>query len=145
MMTIYTCPRSTANYYIALWHRHSGMVVGSIVCLACYKRGVLVGVATIGRPVARALDNGRTWEVTRVATDGTRNACSALYAEARRRARMAEMQRLVTYTCEGESGASLRALGLAAPVRLMKRSEAGWQTRDNRKTGGRAAFRWELL
>jgi hypothetical protein len=144
-MMIYTCPLSTANYHIGLWHRHSGMVTGALFCLAAYKRNVLVGVATIGRPVARALDDGQTWEVTRVATDGTRNACSALYADARRRARHAGIVRLVTYTREGESGASLRALGIAAPVRLPKRSETGWQTRGNRKTGGRAAFRWELL
>ena len=144
-MNIYTCPLSCANYHIGLWHRHSGMVTGALFCLAAYKRNVLVGVATIGRPVARMFDNGRTWEVTRVATDGTPNACSALYAEARRRARQAGIVRLVTYTREGESGASLRALGIGPPVALRKRSETEWQTRGNRKTGGRAAFRWELL
>ena len=144
-MNIYTCPLSCANYHIGLWHRHSGMVTGALFCLAAYKRNVLVGVATIGRPVARALDDGRTWEVTRVATDGTRNACSALYAEARRRARQAGIVRLVTYTREGESGASLRALGIGPPVTLRPRPETGWQNRSNRKTGGRAAFRWELL
>ena len=143
-MIIYRCPLSTANYYIGLWHRHSGMVVGAIFCLAAYKRGVLVGVATIGRPVARLLDDGQTWEVTRVATDGTKNACSALYAEARRRARMNNIPRLITYTREGESGSSLKALGIA-PIRLPKKKETGWQNRDNRKAGERAAFRWELL
>lgn len=144
-MNIYTCPLSTANYHIGLWHRHSGMVAGCVLCLAAYKRNVLVGVAVIGRPVARVLDNGHTWEVTRVATDGTRNACSALYAEARRRAIAAGIVRLVTYTREGESGASLRALGIGQPIKLRKRSEAGWQSRNNRKNSGRAAFRWELL
>ena len=144
-MVIYACPLSTANYYIGLWHRHSGMVTGALFCLACYKRNVLVGVAVIGRPVARAFDDNQTWEVTRLATDGTRNACSALYAEARRRARRAGVARLITYTRAGESGASLRALGIAAPVRLPQRSEAGWQSKGNRKAGERAAFRWELL
>ncbi|MGH3656693.1 MAG: XF1762 family protein, partial [Micromonosporaceae bacterium] len=42
--------------------------------------GVLRGVAIAGRPVARHFDDGQTIEVTRVATDGARNACSMLYA-----------------------------------------------------------------
>lgn len=144
-MNIYTCPLSTANYHIALWHRHSGMVVQAILCLAAYKGNVLVGVATVGRPVARCLDNGATWEVTRVATDGTRNACSALYAETRRRAKRAGIERLVTYTRASESGSSLRALGIKPPIRLPSRKANGWQNRSNRKSGEPAVFRWHIL
>lgn len=40
------------------------------------KDEMLVGVAIVGRPVARLLDDDHTLEVVRVATDGTRNACS---------------------------------------------------------------------
>lgn len=72
---------------------------------------VIHGVAIVGRPVARGLDNGWTLEVTRLATDGTKNACSALYAAAWRAARAMGYQRLVTYTLPAEGGASLRAAG----------------------------------
>jgi hypothetical protein len=41
-------------------------------------RGVLIGA----RPVARALDDERTLEIARVATDGMRNANSKLYGHA---------------------------------------------------------------
>ena len=40
--------------------------------------GVLRGVAIVGRPNARMLQNGLTAEITRLATDGCPNACSAL-------------------------------------------------------------------
>lgn len=72
---------------------------------------VIVGVAIVGRPVARGLDDRWTLEVTRCATDGTKNACSALYAAAWRAARAMGYQRLITYTLPSEGGASLRAAG----------------------------------
>lgn len=65
----------------------------------------------IGRPVARALDDGLTLEVNRVATDGAKNACSALYGAAWRAARALGYRRLVTYTLATEPGTSLDAAG----------------------------------
>jgi len=50
-------------------------------------------------------------EVTRVATDGTPNACSLLYAAAWQAAKALGYRTLLTYTQKGESGASLRAAG----------------------------------
>jgi hypothetical protein len=73
--------------------------------------GKVRGVAMVGRPVARALDDGWTLEVTRVATDGARNACSMLYGAAWRAARALGFRKLVTYTLPEEGGASLRAAG----------------------------------
>lgn len=52
-----------------------------------------------------------TAEVVRVATDGTRNACSMLYGAAWRACRALGYRRLVTYTLPEEGGASLRAAG----------------------------------
>jgi len=46
-----------------------------------------------------------------VATDGTPNACSMLYAACWRAAKALGYRRLVTYTQDGETGASLRAAG----------------------------------
>lgn len=71
----------------------------------------LVGVVMVCRPVARHLDDGCTLEVSRLCTDGTRNACSRLYAAALREARRRGYSRLVTYTLAREDGASLRAVG----------------------------------
>lgn len=73
--------------------------------------GELVGVAIVGRPVARMLQDGYTCEVTRLCTDGTRNACSKLYAAARQAAIAKGYVRGVTYILGAETGASLRAAG----------------------------------
>ena len=71
----------------------------------------VVGVAIVGRPVGRFLDDGWTLEVTRLCTDGTHNACSMLYAAAWRAARAMGYRRVVTYILESETGASLKAAG----------------------------------
>lgn len=81
----------TANEFVRRLHRHSRPVVGhkfAVGVEACTRvdgeRWALVGVAIVGRPVAPRLDDGRAVEVTRLCTDGTRNACSMLYGAARR-------------------------------------------------------------
>ena len=67
--------------FTAMWHRHHAPPTGMKFTVgAADETGALVGVAITGRPVARHLDDGATLEVTRVATDGTANACSMLYA-----------------------------------------------------------------
>ncbi|MEV5935266.1 XF1762 family protein [Streptomyces sp. NPDC052079] len=74
-------------------------------------------MAIVGRPVARHLDDGATLEVTRTATDGARNANSLLHGAAWRAAKALGYWRLVTYTQDGESGASLRGAGWHTPSR----------------------------
>lgn len=101
-----------ANRFVAEHHRHHAPVVGHKFSLGvCDQGGDLRGVAIVGRPVARRLDGGWTLEVTRVATDGCPNACSALYSAAWRAARALGYRRLVTYTLASEPGTSLRAAG----------------------------------
>lgn len=73
--------------------------------------GQLVGVGTAGRPVARHFDDGLTIEVNRTCTDGTVNANSMIYGALWRAAKALGYMRGITYTQEGESGASLRAAG----------------------------------
>jgi hypothetical protein len=73
--------------------------------------GVIVGVAIVGRPVSRMRDDGETAEITRLCTDGTRNACSFLYGAASRAAFALGFKRIGTYTLPEEGGASLRAAG----------------------------------
>lgn len=84
---------------------------GCLFCVAVADRVGVAGVAIVGRPVSRMLQDGWTAEVVRLATDGTRNACSILYGAAWRAARALGYRRLVTYTLPEEGGASLRAAG----------------------------------
>lgn len=100
-----------ANAFVARHHRHHKPVAGTKFCVAVAIGGEIAGVALIGRPVARALDDGWTLEVNRCCTDGTKNACSMLYAAAWRAARALGYQKLITYTLPEEGGASLRAAG----------------------------------
>lgn len=98
--------------FVAAWHRHNAPPRGMVFCLgAADDTDSLVGVAIVGRPVARHFDDGTTLEVTRTCTDGTRNVNSLLYGAAWRAARALGYRRLVTYTQAEESGASLRAAG----------------------------------
>lgn len=108
-----------ANAFVATHHRHHRPAVGhkfSIAVSLMSSSGValelrLCGVAIVGRLVARGNDDGLTLEVTRCCTDGTRNACSALYGAAWRAARALGYTRLITYTLPAEGGASLRGAG----------------------------------
>lgn len=95
--------------FVRLHHRHHVPPVGSKYCLAVNDGSQVVGVAIVGRPVARMSDNGWTLEVTRCCTDGTKNACSALYSACWRAARALGYRRLITYTLSSEGGASLKA------------------------------------
>jgi len=99
-----------ANEYIAQHHRHHRPVLGCKFCVAV-SNGEVRGVAICGRPVSRVLDDGWTIEVNRLCTDGTKNACSMLYAAAWRAARALGYKRCVTYILTTEWGMSLRAAG----------------------------------
>lgn len=103
---------SEANAFVKLWHRHRKPVPGHKFSLAVIdSEDIIRGVAIVGRPIARMMDNGMTLEVNRVATNGHPNACSALYGACRRAAFALGYTRLVTYTLPSESGSSLRGAG----------------------------------
>jgi hypothetical protein len=122
-----------ACQFVADWHRHHRPPVGHKYSVGVAdERDVLVGVAVVGRPVARHLDDGLTLEVTRVATDGSANACSALYAAAWNAAKALGYRRLVTYTQQGESGASLRAAGWR--VVAARPPQPGWSRPSRPRT-----------
>ena len=92
-------------------HRHHKAPTGHKFSIACYDGERLCGVAMVGRPVSRYLDDGETLEVNRLCTDGTKNACSMLYSSAWRAAKALGYKRIFTYTLQSEGGASLRAAG----------------------------------
>lgn len=103
----------TANAFVQEHHRHHRPVQGAKFALAVTLSGSdsICGVAIVGRPVARHLDDGWTLEVTRLCTDGAPNACSKLYGAAWKAAKALGYTRLITYTLPEEGGASLRAAG----------------------------------
>jgi len=110
--------------------------------------GVLVGVAIVGRPVSRVIAASLplTLEVLRTATDGTRNANSMLYRSCWFITKGMGYDRLITYTQEGESGASLRAAGFR--VIAERPARKGWDTpsrpRSETGTEGVARTLWEV-
>ncbi|MFQ5472473.1 MAG: XF1762 family protein [Dehalococcoidia bacterium] len=106
---------ATANRYVETYHRHhrrtQGMKFAIGARLSVSRR--LIGVAIVGRPASRILDDGKNLEVLRCCTDGTANACSFLYGACWRIARELGYYRLLTYTLPSEGGASLRGAGWA--------------------------------
>ena len=111
VLTIAPSSLSEANAFVAQFHRHNKPTVGHKWSIACMDGNRKCGVAIVGRPVSRHLDNGETVEILRVCTDGTRNACSFLYGACARIAKDMGYARIITYTLITESGSSLRASG----------------------------------
>lgn len=100
-----------ANEYVKQYHRHNIPTVGGKFAVACYEDDTICGVAICGRPTARKSDDGRTLEIYRNCTNGTRNACSMLYGACCRIAKDMGYKRVITYTLASEDGASLKASG----------------------------------
>lgn len=111
MLEIVPITQKEANAFVAKYHRHHRPVVGSIFQIAVSKDDKIVGVAIVGRPVARRLDNSWTLEINRLCTNGEKNACSILYAASWRVAKALGYKRLITYILNTESGISIKAAG----------------------------------
>lgn len=117
-----------AHAFVARLHRHHRPSRGGCFAIGAAVDGVVIGVAVVGRPVARHSQDGYTAEVTRLCTDGTRNACSFLYSACWRAARAIGYRRLITYTLPEEGGTSLRA----ANWKLIGEAGGGAWSRDGR-------------
>lgn len=112
-----------ANSFVATHHRHHKPVRGHKFSLGAVSDDTLVAVCIVGRPVARMNDDGATLEITRLASIGTRNACSFLYGAARRAAFALGYNRLITYILDTEPGTTLRAAGFRL---IGKRGGGSW-------------------
>lgn len=132
-----------ANAFVEKHHRNHAPAVGHKFSVAVSEDDKVVGVAIVGRPVSRHEDNGWTLEVNRVATDGTKNACSMLYGAAWRAAKALGYKRLITYTLPVEGGSSLRASGW----KLLGEAGGGnWNTKSRPRidsTHQQRKFKWE--
>src|SRR6266704_3272417 len=113
-MSLYIVPYTIrqANAYVAQLHRHNNPVTGTrLVFAAADSTGKIRGVALVGRPVSRHLDDGWTLEINRLCTDGYVNVGSFLCAAAWNATKAIGYRRLITYTLPEEGVASLRAVG----------------------------------
>lgn len=112
MLEIVPITLAEANEFVKHNHRHHGTVTGHKFSIAVADdNGTIHGVAIVGRPVSRHLDDGWTLEVNRCCTDGTKNACSMLYGAAWRAAKAMGYKKVITYILDSEHGSSLKASG----------------------------------
>jgi hypothetical protein len=102
-----------ASAFIVEKHRHHRPPQGLKFAIGLENGGELVGIVCVGRPVSRHYDDGYTAEVTRLCTDGTKNACSKLYAAAWHAAKAMGYRKIITYILASEPGTSLKASGWA--------------------------------
>jgi hypothetical protein len=114
--------------FIRKHHRHHDPPVGWLFGCAVNDGEKVVGVATVGRPVARMLQDGYTAEVNRLCTDGTPHVASMLYGACWRAAKAIGYRRLITYILAEEPGTSLKAAGW----RLIGQRGGGEWGRDGR-------------
>ena len=110
-LRLYPVTLAEANELVKREHRHHVPAVGHRWSGGVTLNGVLVGAYIAGRPVARMTPQFTVAEVTRLVTDGTKNACSMLYSAAARVAEAKGYDVIQTYILASESGISLRAAG----------------------------------
>jgi hypothetical protein len=137
-----------ANAFVSLHHRHSKPTQGGRFALGLYHGGELVGVAIVGRPVSRRMDDKLTAEVTRccVSESAPKGACSQLYSRCKKVWAQMGGTRVITYTLTTESGASLRGAGWK-PTKATKGDNNGWNKPSRPRTNAaiyqQAKLRWE--
>jgi hypothetical protein len=113
---------ATARRFVGEHHRHNGAPRGWLFGAGLELDGELRGVVVVGRPLARALQDGATVEILRVCTLGDRNAATRLYGAACRAASALGYRRAVTYTLRSEPGSSLRGAGFRKVAELEPRA-----------------------
>lgn len=123
-----------ANVLVKQWHRHHKPVVGHKFSIGAYdtKEQRLVGAVIVGRPVSRMFNWHVRLEVTRLVTDGTKNACSFLYAAAARVAKELGYETIHTYILDSETGVSLLAAGWYLEAEYAGGGH-GWHNRTGRR------------
>jgi hypothetical protein len=144
-----------ANDFVEQFHRHSKRTArdGGKFAIAAADCDGMWGVAIVGNPVSASFMDGFTAEVLRVCVraDAPRNSCSYLYGRCWRVWQAMGGRRLVTYTLQSESGASLKGAGwrIMGEVKPHRR----WQDKSGRDDDlrrdwqpiyGQAKFRWEV-
>ena len=122
------CTIKTANMVVACWHRHSTPITQKVLCaVRIVLAAETVGVAILGLPVSRILDDGLAVEIRRVCVRDAapRNSCSMLYGALCRAGKAIGYVTAYTYTTDDEDAASVRAAGFE---RDGERVAANWDT-----------------
>lgn len=122
-------PLREANAFVREHHAHHGPARGCVFSVGCFNGSGLCGVAIVGRPVARNLQDGLTFELTRLCTNRTPHAASKLVAACTRAAFAIGVRRMVSYVLAHEAGISYRAAGWAPAI---DRSDGGEWHRQSR-------------
>lgn len=135
-----------ANVFVTDFHRHNKRVTGAKFAIGLTEDCKLIGVAIAGRPIARMLDNGKTIEILRVCVkEEYKNANSKLYGRVKRICQLMGYEKIITYTLQRESQASLKAIR-AKPVSNVKPGD--WDRLNRHRNGqeiySEAKIRWEL-
>ena len=124
-----------AKVYIREHHRHHKPPTSALFAVAVNDGARVVGVATIGRPVARGRQDGYTAEVTRCCVEeGHKNACSMLYGRAWRCAKAMGYTKMITYILDSETGVSLKASNWKMEKQV-KGNDLAWSKRKETATG----------
>lgn len=125
--------RPEANALVASLHRHHRPVHAHKFAIGAELGGRLVGAVIAGNPVSSSTDRKAVCEVLRLVTDGSKNACSFLYARAAAAAEAMGYRLIQTFILDSEPGTSLLAAGWTdAGV-----TKAGdWDHRPGRSTPG---------
>ena len=101
-----------AKAFVADHHRTHPPPLSALFAVAAAKDQEIIGVATVGRPIAKEQDGGYTAELTRMCVlEHHPNACSMLYGACWRAAQALGYSRIITYTAQDQHGSSLKASG----------------------------------
>jgi hypothetical protein len=110
-MRLWPCTVKAARKLVRQWHRHLPDVQGGLFAVQCIAPdGTCVGVGIAGNP-SRVWQNEAKLVISRCATTGYENACSAVYGSLCRAAKALGYEEVWTYTLPDEPGTSLRAAG----------------------------------
>jgi hypothetical protein len=124
-LEIHPITATEARRFINEHHRHNEapQAVAVSFAVGLHDGQQIVGVATAGRPVARALCDGFTLEINRTCLSGeVGNGNSRLYGAICRAAKALGYRKVITYTLHDESGASLKAAGFERVADIGARS-----------------------
>jgi hypothetical protein len=139
-----------ANDFVEAFHRHNGRTSrdGGKFAIGCSLEGELLGVAIVGRPLARSLNDSFTAEVLRtcVKEGAPKGVNSFLYGRCWRIWQAMGGRRMVTYTLATESGSSLKGAGWKMAGKVPGHKN-GWSTASRQRAWqpiyGQLKFRWE--
>jgi hypothetical protein len=134
--SVYPLTLRVANEFVAKYHRHNKQARGHRFSLGAMWGDKLFGVAIVGRPISRMMDDGLTAEVTRVCVSETapKNTISYLYGKIWRVWQQMGGKRMITYTLKSESGSTMKAVGwkMIGETDKVKKGK-GWTNRPGRE------------